>query len=77
VWLLLNGGSQRIVDAATAIDRSLIDVKGQSFVDKMRDNLPKIPDMGEHVIQTKQVGSSAETVKKICELATKLASTCS
>jgi len=60
-------GSQRIVDTAASIDRSLAEVKGHAFVEKMRDNLPKIPDVGDHVIQTKQVGSSSEAVRKICE----------
>jgi hypothetical protein len=58
--------SQRIVDTAAAIDRSLVDVKGQAFVNKMRDSLPKIPGMGDHVVQTKQVGASSEAVEKIC-----------
>jgi len=61
-------GSQRIVDAAASIDRSLGEVKGRAFVEKMKENLPKIPDMGDHVIQTKQIGSSSEAVKKICKL---------
>ena len=61
-------GSQRIVDAAASIDRSLAEVKGRAYVEKMRENLPKIPDMGDHVIQTKQIGSSSEAVKKICKL---------
>ena len=60
-------GSQRIVDAAASIDRSLAEVKGRAFVEKMKENLPKIPDMGDHVIQTKQIGSSSEAVKKICK----------
>ena len=46
--------SQRVVDTAASIDRSLAEVKGRAFVEKMRDNLPKIPDVGDHVIQTKQ-----------------------
>jgi hypothetical protein len=60
-------GSQRVVDTAASIDRSLAEVKGRAFVEKMRDNLPKIPDVGDHVIQTKQTGSSSEAVKKICK----------
>jgi hypothetical protein len=60
-------GSQRVVDAAASIDRSLAEVKGRAFVEKLRDGLPKIPDIGDHVIQTKQVDSSPEAVKKICE----------
>lgn len=59
--------SQRIVDTAVSIDKSLTEVKGRAFVDKMRDSLPRIPDIGDHVIQTKQVGTSAEAVKKICK----------
>jgi len=61
--------SQRIVDTATSIDWSLTEVKGRAFVEKMRDNLPNIPDVGDHVIQTKQTGSSSEAVKKICKCA--------
>jgi hypothetical protein len=61
--------SQRVVDTAVSIDRSLAEVKGRAFVEKMRDNLPKIPDVGDHVIQTKQLGSSSEAVKKICKCA--------
>lgn len=59
--------SQRIVDAAVSIDKSLAEVKGRSFVEKMKDSLPKIPDMGDHVIQTKQTSTNPEAVKKICE----------
>jgi hypothetical protein len=60
--------SQRVIDSATSIDRSLIDVKGEQFVHKMTASLPKIPELGDHVIQTKQAGTSAEAVKKICKL---------
>jgi hypothetical protein len=61
--------SQRIVNTAASIDRSLAELKGRAFVEKMRDNLPKIPDVGDHVIQIKQTGSSSEAVKKICKCA--------
>ena len=60
-------GSQRIVDTAASIDRSLAEVKGHAFVEKMRDSLPKIPDAGDLVIKTQEAGSSSEAVRKICE----------
>ena len=59
--------SQRIVDTAASIDRSLVEVKGHAFVERMRDNLPKIPNAEDLVNQAQEAGSSSEAVTKICK----------
>jgi len=63
-------GSGLIVDSARSIDKSLIEVKGLPFVERMRASLPNIPDEGKHVIETKASPSSTEAVMKICECQT-------
>jgi hypothetical protein len=57
------------VDAAEGIDRSLSEVKGEPFVMRMRASLPKIPEIGDHIIETKSTTSSGEAVIKICKSA--------
>lgn len=62
------------MDAADGIDRSLSEVKGELFVMRMRASLPRIPEMGDHIIETKSTTSSGEAVIKICKSAMRHAS---
>lgn len=62
----LLGFCRRIVSTAKAIDRSLRDLKGDTFVERMHARLPKIPSSGSSGERSAdvQVGDSEESTQK-------------
>ncbi|KAK7676142.1 hypothetical protein QCA50_020892 [Cerrena zonata] len=62
----LLGFCKKIVSTAKAIDRSLRDLKGDSFVERMHARLPKIPSSGSSGDKPAQVqlGDSEESTQK-------------
>lgn len=70
MWLLTSRQltcSERILQSANNIDRSLVSTKGQAFVDRMRASLPRLPDVGVEVEGVKTEDKNDEEVIKICE----------
>lgn len=45
--MFLLNGSERIIASSQAIDRSLVDTKGEDFVKRMQESLPRLPDGSE------------------------------
>ncbi|ORY34658.1 hypothetical protein BCR39DRAFT_513852 [Naematelia encephala] len=64
---VLKAFCERIVACAAAIDRSIKEVKGQPFLDRMKESLPKLPDVGEAVEQDIAAGSSEAATIAIYE----------
>lgn len=65
----LTGFSERIIDSAAEIDRSLIDVKGRAFVNRMKAELPKLPstETGAQPHEPLTDELSEEDIVKRCE----------
>ncbi|KAK4687368.1 hypothetical protein P7C73_g2746, partial [Tremellales sp. Uapishka_1] len=57
----------RIIACADAIDKSLSEVKGKGFVQRMRDELPKLPDAGTLVQSLENLDASEATRKSLYE----------
>jgi hypothetical protein len=59
---------RRIVSTATAIDRSLLDTKGEEFVKRLRASLPKVPSTTAEASEFQSplaVGKTEEDTKRI------------
>nr|XP_019009265.1 uncharacterized protein I206_05913 [Kwoniella pini CBS 10737]OCF48046.1 hypothetical protein I206_05913 [Kwoniella pini CBS 10737] len=58
---------EKIVYSAQAIDRSLIETKGEPFVERMKESLPRLPKVGVLVEEQSVTGLTEEAKKKIYE----------
>lgn len=80
---LLTRFSERIISSAAKIDRSLVEVKGRAFVDRMKAELPRLPsnettaspadtlvsELSEENIVTQCKPSKIPLISKLIELA--------
>lgn len=59
--------SERIISSAASIDKSLVQTKGQAFVDRMKESLPRLPEVGSHIEQNDTADQTEEALVKICK----------
>ena len=60
--------SERIITSATTIDKSLVETKGRPFVQRMRESLPRLPDIGTAVEEQVTDHDNEDQIIRICQL---------
>lgn len=58
--------SNRIIESAKIIDRSLIETKGATFVKRMQQSLPRLPEARSKIEEGNVEGKSEEAIIKTC-----------